>query len=63
MKVNIEYDPNDPEEVIHAERIIKCNNLTSVLWNMMYTDKKDFTHETLTELLEANSIDIDSLWS
>lgn len=27
MKINIEYDPNDPEDVILAERIIKCNGI------------------------------------
>ncbi len=29
MKINIEYDPNDPEDLILAEWIIKCNAMAS----------------------------------
>lgn len=63
MKVSLEYNLNDPEDVILAERIIKCNAMASVLWNLYVCDKKDFTKEFLEDLLHDKSVDIQRIYT
>lgn len=62
MKVNIEYDPSNPEDVILAERIIKCNAMARVLYKLFETPRNQVTHKYLLQLLDENYIDIQKLW-
>lgn len=63
MKVNIEYDPDNPEDVILAERIIKCNAMAYVLWKLTTIKQQPFLIKDVIRLLEEENIDIEKLWS
>ena len=63
MKVNLEYNPDDPEDVILAERIIKCNAMASVLWKLMTIKQQPFLRKDVINLLEDENIDIERIWS
>lgn len=62
MKVNIEYDPEEPNDVMLAERIIKCNAMASILWRLTTIKQQPFLRRDVIRLLEEENIDIQKLW-